>query len=195
MKFDHLTTAERTPFKGPLVLTPKVFDDERGFFFESWNQNTFDKLFKIGDYPSVSFVQDNHSRSSVGVLRGLHFQVSPNPQGKLIRCVVGEIFDVAVDLRIDSSSFAKWIGVKLSASNHKELWVPEGFAHGFLTLSQHAEVLYKTTDYWKRDCERSIRWDDPKVGITWPNCGAKIQLSEKDSKAPFLDDYQDIDLF
>jgi dTDP-4-dehydrorhamnose 3,5-epimerase len=139
-------------------------------------------------------VQDNHSRSSCGVLRGLHYQLPPHPQGKLVRCVVGAIFDVAVDLRRSSSTFGQWVGAHLSAENHQQLWVPAGFAHGFLTLSEQAEVLYKTTDFWSRDCERAIRWDDPEVAIAWPLeallAGMPAlevpQLSAKDAVAPLL---------
>jgi dTDP-4-dehydrorhamnose 3,5-epimerase len=134
-------------------------------------------------------VQDNHSRSRHGVLRGLHYQLPPHPQGKLVRCVLGEIFDVAVDLRRSSATFGQWVGAHLSASNHQQLWVPAGFAHGFVTLSEHAEVLYKTTDFWSRDCERAIRWDDPELAIVWPLsplAGVSPLLSEKDAAAPVL---------
>jgi dTDP-4-dehydrorhamnose 3,5-epimerase len=167
-----------------LLLTPRLFGDDRGFFFESWNQRTFESLAGPG-----AFVQDNHSRSAKGVLRGLHYQLPPNPQGKLVRCVLGEIFDVAVDLRRSSPTFSHWVGARLSATNHQQLWVPAGFAHGFLTLSDQAEVLYKTSDYWSKECERAIRWDDPELAIGWPLAalGASTpQLSEKDGFAPLL---------
>jgi len=134
-------------------------------------------------------VQDNHSRSSGGVLRGLHYQLPPQPQGKLVRCVHGEIFDVAVDIRHGSPSFGQWVGVRLSADNHQQLWVPVGFAHGFLTLSQQAEVLYKTTDFWSQPCERAIRWDDPLLAIDWPlaDLGDQVpKLADKDRLAPLL---------
>jgi dTDP-4-dehydrorhamnose 3,5-epimerase len=193
MQAEVLTTAAGIPLEGPLLLTPRVFGDGRGFFFESWNQQAFNAA--AGD---TAFVQDNHSRSSRGVLRGLHYQLPPHPQGKLVRCVVGEIFDVAVDLRRGSSTFGQWVGAHLSAANHQQLWVPAGFAHGFLTLSEQAEVLYKTTDFWSRECERAIRWDDPQLAIAWPLealAGAEPQLSEKDAAAPLLAELAEGDLF
>ncbi|MBV2352175.1 dTDP-4-dehydrorhamnose 3,5-epimerase [Synechococcus sp. HK05] len=186
-------TAQGVTLEGPLLIKPKVFADERGFFFESWNDNIFRQILDQEGQVIPRFVQDNHSRSSQGVLRGLHYQLPPHPQGKLVRCVVGEIFDVAVDLRRQSPTFSQWVGVRLNASNQDQLWVPAGFAHGFLTLSDHAEVLYKTTDYWSRDCERSIRWDDPQIGIQWPSFVQNVSemkplLSQKDAQAPFLID-------
>jgi dTDP-4-dehydrorhamnose 3,5-epimerase len=179
-----------TPVAGPLLITPRVFGDERGFFFESWNQRAFVAALEADGQPVPEFVQDNHSRSSQGVLRGLHYQLPPHPQGKLVRCVLGEIFDVAVDLRRGSATFGQWVGARLSAANHQQLWVPTGFAHGFLTLSEHAEVLYKTTDFWSRDCECAIRWDDPQLAIAWPQLSSSESplLSEKDAAAPrFVD--------
>ncbi|MFM7086250.1 MAG: dTDP-4-dehydrorhamnose 3,5-epimerase [Cyanobium sp.] len=183
--------------QGPLLLTPRVFGDERGFFFESWNERQWRQLLADHGQEPVGLVQDNHSRSSRGVLRGLHYQLPPHPQGKLVRCVLGEIFDVAVDLRRSSPTFGQWVGARLSAENHQQLWVPVGFAHGFLTLSEHAEVLYKTTDFWSQPCERSIRWDDPELAIAWPEQGlrsgeqAEAQvlqplLADKDAAAPTL---------
>jgi dTDP-4-dehydrorhamnose 3,5-epimerase len=175
--------------EGPLLLTPRVFGDARGFFFESWNQRQWAQLLADHGQEPVALVQDNHSRSSRGVLRGLHYQLPPQPQGKLVRCVVGEIFDVAVDLRCHSATFGRWVGARLSAENHQQLWVPVGFAHGFLTLSEHAEVLYKTTDFWSQPCERSIRWDDADLAITWPDDGlaaGQPLLAEKDARAPGL---------
>jgi dTDP-4-dehydrorhamnose 3,5-epimerase len=183
---------------GPLLLTPQVFGDERGFFFESWNQGRFAAALGLAPEQAPLFVQDNHSRSARGVLRGLHFQLPPHPQGKLVRCVVGQIFDVAVDLRRGSASFGQWAGAFLSAENKQQLWLPPGFAHGFLTLSEQAEVLYKTTDFWSRDCERAIRWDDPELAIAWPLealAGAEPQLSEKDAAAPLLAEVSEGDLF
>ncbi|MCP9789166.1 dTDP-4-dehydrorhamnose 3,5-epimerase [Cyanobium sp. Maggiore-St4-Cus] len=193
MQVEVLTTAAGVPVQGPLLLTPRVFGDERGFFFESWNQQAFNAA--AGD---TAFVQDNHSRSSRGVLRGLHYQLPPNPQGKLVRCVLGEIFDVAVDIRRSSPTFGQWVGSVLSADNKQQLWVPAGFAHGFLTLSEQAEVLYKTTDFWSRECERAIRWDDPQLAIAWPLealAGAEPQLSQKDAVAPLLAELAEGDLF
>ena len=179
-----------TPVAGPLLITPQVFGDERGFFFESWNQQAFAAALEADGQPMQEFVQDNHSRSSQGVLRGLHYQLPPHPQGKLVRCVLGEIFDVAVDLRRGAPTFGHWVGARLSAANHQQLWVPAGFAHGFLTLSEQAEVLYKTTDFWSRACERAIRWDDLQLAIAWPQLSslATPLLSAKDAAAPRLAD-------
>ena len=193
MQVEVLTTAAGVPVQGPLLLTPRVFGDERGFFFESWNQQAFNAA--AGD---TAFVQDNHSRSSRGVLRGLHDQLPPHPQGKLVRCVLGEIFDVAVDIRRSSPTFGQWVGAVLSADNKQQLWVPAGFAHGFLTLSEQAEALYKTTDFWSRECERAICWVDPALAIAWPLealAGAEPQLSEKDAVAPLLAELAEGDLF
>lgn len=159
------------------IIEPKVFGDERGFFFESFNQQQFEAA--VG-YP-VNFVQDNHSKSSKGVLRGLHYQLPPHAQGKLVRCVVGEVFDVAVDIRKSSPTFGHWVGVHLSAENKRQLWIPEGFAHGFVTLSDTAEFLYKTTDFYHRDSEGAISWNDPELNIQWPV--NETFLSEKDQLA------------
>ncbi|MCX5937628.1 MAG: dTDP-4-dehydrorhamnose 3,5-epimerase [Cyanobium sp. LacPavin_0920_WC12_MAG_62_9] len=189
MQAETLTTAAGVPLQGPLLLTPRVFGDDRGFFFESWNQQVFAAACEAHSQTAPAFVQDNHSRSSRGVLRGLHYQLPPHPQGKLVRCVIGEIFDVAVDIRRSSPTFGQWVGAVLSGENHQQLWVPEGFAHGFLTLSGHAEVLYKTTDFWSKDCEGAIRWDDPQLAIAWPLDpigGIEPLLAEKDGKAPLL---------
>ena len=186
MQAERLITSDGVAMQGPLLLTPQVFGDERGFFFESWNSRRWSELLEQDGRQVMPFVQDNHSRSARGVLRGLHLQIAPQPQAKLVRCVLGEIFDVAVDLRGGSPSFGQWVGARLSASNHQQLWVPEGFAHGFLTLSEHAEVLYKTSDFWNRDCERSLRWDDPSLAIEWPLDGLRVQLSGKDAEAPLL---------
>ncbi len=184
--------------EGPLLITPVVYGDERGFFFESWNERRCGELLSTHGQKAQPFVQDNHSRSSQGVLRGLHWQIPPHPQSKLVRCVVGEISDVAVDLRLNSPTFGQWVGAHLSASNHQQLWVPVGFAHGFLTLSEHAEVLYKTTDFWSRDCERCLRWGDPAVAIDWADADLPDivhQLSEKDAAAPELGALRRSDLF
>lgn len=146
-----------------LILEPKVFGDARGFFLESFNANTFKNCTGL----DVQFVQDNHSRSSKGVLRGLHYQVQ-QPQGKLVRVVQGEVFDVAVDMRRDSATFGQWAGVHLSADKHRQFWIPPGFAHGFLVLSDTADFLYKTTDYYAPQYEACLKWDDPEVGVEWP---------------------------
>ncbi|WP_046156653.1 dTDP-4-dehydrorhamnose 3,5-epimerase [Chromobacterium vaccinii] len=157
------------------IIEPKVFGDERGFFFESFNHQHFEQA--IGH--TVAFVQDNHSRSGKNVLRGLHYQQDPHPQGKLVRVVAGAVFDVAVDIRSGSPTFGKWIGAELTAANKRQLWIPAGFAHGFLTLSDDVEFLYKTTDYWHPELERSIAWDDPDLAIAWPLSGMPM-LSAKD---------------
>lgn len=163
-----------------LIIEPQVFGDERGFFFESFNQEKFEAA--IGR--PVSFVQDNHSRSAKNVLRGLHYQIQ-QPQGKLVRVVQGEVFDVAVDIRKSSPTFGQWTGDILSADNKKQLWVPEGFAHGFVVLSDTAEFLYKTTDYYAPQFERSIAWNDPAIGIQWP-IQREPTLSAKDQQAKLL---------
>lgn len=160
------------------IIEPTVFEDERGFFFESFNHKKFEE--SIGY--SVSFVQDNHSKSSKGVLRGLHYQLPPHAQGKLVRVVQGEVFDVAVDIRKSSPTFGMWVGKKLSAENKKQLWIPEGFAHGFITLSDTAEFLYKTTDYYAPDYERCISWDDTSISVNWPDNLVSL-VSIKDAKA------------
>jgi dTDP-4-dehydrorhamnose 3,5-epimerase len=165
-----------TALEGVLVVEPKVFGDARGFFFESWNQAAFDAA--VGR--KVIFVQDNHSLSAQGVLRGLHYQ-SPHPQGKLVRVTRGAVFDVAVDLRRGSPTFGRWAGETLSADNRRQLWIPEGFAHGFYVLSAEAEFLYKTTDLWHPEAERCIRWDDPALGIDWPLEGRAPLVSAKDA--------------
>jgi dTDP-4-dehydrorhamnose 3,5-epimerase len=167
-----------------LIIEPRVFGDARGFFTESWNEQAFDQA--VGH--AVRFVQDNHSRSVRGVLRGMHFQLPPHTQGKLVRVVSGAVFDVAVDLRRSSPNFGRWDGIELSAENHRQLWVPPGFAHGFLVLSETADFLYKTTDYYAPQAEGCLRWDDPTVGINWPATGVAPMLAEKDAKAPLLAD-------
>lgn len=168
--------ATRTSIADVIVFEPRVFGDERGFFFESFNRRAFEEATGItGD-----FVQDNHSRSLKGVLRGLHYQLAPKAQGKLVRVVQGEVFDVAVDIRKGSPSFGRWVGEILSAENRRQLWIPPGFAHGFLTLSESAEFLYKTTDTYSPAHERSILWNDPELGIEWPLDGPPI-VSAKDA--------------
>jgi dTDP-4-dehydrorhamnose 3,5-epimerase len=158
-----------------LIIEPKVFGDERGFFFESFNRKQMEEKAGI----TAEFVQDNHSRSAQGVLRGLHYQIQ-HPQGKLVRVIRGSVFDVAVDIRRGSTSFGRWVGVELNEENHRQMWVPPGFAHGFLVLSYSADVLYRITDYWYPEHERCIRWDDPSIGINWPLDG-RPTLSAKDT--------------
>lgn len=166
-----------------LVIEPKIFDDERGWFFESFNEKDFSNA--VGE--NVTFIQDNHSSSRMGVLRGLHYQIEQT-QGKLVRVCHGEVFDVAVDLRQSSPNFGQWIGVKISAHNKKQLWIPAGFAHGYLVLSKSAEFLYKTTDYWHAPSEKCIIWNDSTLNIEWPNVAIKPELSPKDAAGvAFLD--------
>jgi dTDP-4-dehydrorhamnose 3,5-epimerase len=173
----------RTAIDGVLILEPKVFGDERGFFLESFNQKSFEDA--VG--APVTFVQDNHSRSARGVLRGLHWQHGEHAQGKLVRVVEGSVFDVAVDLRQGSATFGRWVGVDLDAQSHRQLWIPPGLAHGFVVTSERADFLYKATNYYAPHAERSLLWNDPAVGIEWPELGAAPVLSEKDSRAPTLD--------
>jgi dTDP-4-dehydrorhamnose 3,5-epimerase len=172
---------ETTAIDGVLVLQPKVFGDARGFFFESFNQNAFDAA--VGHH--VDFVQDNHSRSARGVLRGLHFQKGAKAQGKLVRVTAGAVFDVAVDIRRDSPTFGRWFGTELSGENHRQVWIPPGLAHGFLVLSESADFLYKTTDYYAPEYERTLAWNDPQVGVEWPLDQLQVApvLSGKDSAA------------
>lgn len=169
----------RTAIEGVLVLEPNVFGDERGFFLESFNQKSFDEA--IGRH--VEFVQDNHSRSARGVLRGLHYQLPPHAQGKLLRVTQGSVFDVAVDIRRASPTFAKWVGIELSGENHRQVWLPPGMAHGFLVTSESADFLYKTTDFYVPQAERAIRWDDPQLDIGWPALPPALSLSAKDAAA------------
>lgn len=163
-----------------LLIEPRVFGDARGFFFESFNRRSFREATGL----DADFVQDNHSRSAKGVLRGLHYQIQ-QPQGKLVRVVRGAVFDVAVDLRKSSSTFGRWVGVELSEDNHRQLWMPAGFAHGFLVLSESADFLYKTTDYYAPAHERCIAWNDPDIGIEWP-ADVQPRLSEKDMRGEGL---------
>ena len=174
-----------------LLIEPRVFGDERGFFFESFNRQRFEEVTGLS---GIDFVQDNHSRSRRGVLRGLHFQVAPRAQGKLVRVSQGEVFDVAVDIRPDSPRFGQWVGEVLSGSNHRQLWIPPGFAHGFLVLSETADFLYKTTDYYSPEHERCIRWDDPQLAIPWPIEGMTPELSDKDRQGSTLACYRDVDV-
>ena len=175
-------TVTPTAIPDVLVLEPRVFGDARGFFFESFNARDFAQATGV----NVEFVQDNHSKSARGVLRGLHYQIA-HAQGKLVRVVQGEVFDVVVDLRQSSPTFGKWVGERLSADNKKQMWIPPGLAHGFLVTSESAEFLYKTTDYWYPEHERSLRWNDPAIGIDWPLDGQPL-LAVKDAEALLLRD-------
>tara|TARA_B100000029_G_scaffold511825_1_gene606862 strand:- start:1286 stop:1828 length:543 start_codon:yes stop_codon:yes gene_type:complete len=174
-----------SPLQGVKVIKPKIFEDQRGLFFESYNKKEFEK--EVGIHPN--FVQDNYSRSRKDVLRGMHFQIN-RPQGKLIRVTKGEIFDVVVDLRKDSETFSKWFSMTLSEENKEQLWVPSGLAHGFIVISEFAEVAYKTTDYWYPEFEKTLLWDDPQVGIEWPI--AKPLLSKKDSEGLKLSELESL---
>ena len=174
----------RTAIEGALILDPKVFGDARGFFFESFNQQGFDAA--VGR--PVRFVQDNHSRSAKGVLRGMHLQAAPHAQGKLVRVTSGRVFDVVADIDPASPTYRRWVGVELSADNHRQLWIPPGLAHGFLVMSDSADFLYKTTDYYAPAAEKSVRWNDPGLAIAWPDVGTPFVLSDKDAGAPLLTD-------
>lgn len=171
--------ATATELPEVLILEPQVFGDARGFFMESFSQRAFDEA--VGR--PVAFVQDNHSRSARGVLRGLHYQLAPHAQGKLVRVTSGAVFDVAVDMRRSSPRFGRWVGTELSGENRRQLWIPPGFAHGFLVLSESADFLYKTTDYYAPECERGVLWNDPAIGIRWPETGGAPVLSQKDAVA------------
>ncbi len=175
MEIKQAKSNKKKVLEGALILIPSIFTDSRGFFYESWNNREFKKI--IGK--TKVFVQDNHSRSSFGVIRGLHFQKNPNSQGKLVRVINGEIYDVIVDLRLNSNTFGEWGIFNLSKKNKKQLWIPEGYAHGFITKTKIAEVLYKTTDYWDKDSERTLSWKDNTVNINW-------HLKDLNLKTPFL---------
>ena len=190
IKVENLFSASSELIQDLRLIYPEVFYDQRGFFLESWNQ----KIFNTKLYPGIQFFQDNHSCSSKGTLRGLHYQLPPYEQGKLVRCIHGEIFDVAIDLRRSSNTFGKWAGIHLSAENFKQLFIPAGFAHGFLTLSEKAEVLYKATNYWNKEAERSLVWNDPFLKINWP-LNIEFKLSEKDQLAPSFKELSEDDLF
>ena len=179
---------ERFSIAGPVKISPRVFGDDRGYFLETWNHKRFAEALQLPLEETPTFAQDNQSRSDKLVLRGLHYQLPPHAQGKLVRCVQGEIFDVAVDIRRSSPTYGQWVGAHLSGDNHSQLWVPAGFAHGFLVLSDTAEVLYKASDFWNKESERSIRWDDPALAIAWPfpPGDGEPSVSEKDLQAPTL---------
>lgn len=180
-----------TPIKDLLIFEPKVFSDDRGWFMESFNQKVFNEALRIRNQLIPVFVQDNHSLSHRGVIRGLHYQISPHEQGKLVRVVQGCVWDVAVDIRPDSSTFGQWYGVELSATNHRQFWIPAGFAHGFIALEDNTQFLYKTTDFYAQECERSLRWDDPELAINWPiSADMEISITTKDAQAAYFAEYQ-----
>ena len=185
MDIQNLSSNKGNILDGVFIIEPAIFKDNRGFFYESWNQILFNKI--VGE--EVKFLQDNHSVSNIGVLRGLHYQIEPKPQGKLVRCIAGSIFDVAVDIRKSSPTFGEWTKIILNSVNKLMIWIPVGFAHGFLSLEDKSEVLYKTSELWSKDQERSIRWNDKKININWPLKDINFSeplLSEKDARAPFL---------
>ncbi len=186
MKIDKIYSNKNIIFDGIKLITPEIFKDERGFFYESWNKKTWNYLMQ--NYKEIkNFVQDNVSESSQGVIRGLHYQIPPYAHGKLINCIKGEIFDVFVDIRHDSETFGQWAGIILNDKNHQQVWLPEGFAHGFLTLSKKAKVSYKTTSHYNPKSERTIRWNDPNIKIKWPKLSINYLLSQKDLNADFFD--------
>ena len=172
----------KTAIEGVVIIEPRLFKDDRGYFFESFSQREFNEKVR-----EVNFVQDNESKSGYGVLRGLHFQKPPFAQSKLVRVIKGAVLDVAVDIRKDSETFGQWVGVELSGDNHKQFWIPAGFAHGFIALEDNTQFLYKTTDYYSKECERAIVWNEPELNIEWPvEEGIQIELTDKDRTAPFM---------
>ena len=176
-----------TKIKDLLIFEPRVFGDDRGWFMESFNQQVFEQALTERGLGIPKFVQDNHSFSKKGVLRGLHYQLNPHAQGKLVRVVQGRAWDVAVDIRENSSTFGQWVGIELTGENHKQFWIPAGFAHGFIALEDNTQFLYKTTNYYSKECERSIVWDDADIAIEWPiENGLELLLSDKDKSAPKL---------
>ena len=189
-EFNQLKTKKGIEINGPILLKPKVFRDERGFFYESWNQNKFNNL--VGK--ETKFVQDNKSFSSAGVLRGLHYQKHPFAQGKLVGCDFGEIFDVAVDIRKSSPTFGNWTYAYLTSNNKNQFWIPSGFAHGFLAITDSVQVSYKTTEYWNKESEITILWNDPYLSIDWPISKFNVNTSDKDSNGLFLSEILEEDL-
>ena len=176
-----------TKIKDLLIFEPRVFADERGWFMESFNQKNFEQALAERNLEIPNFVQDNHSMSQKGVLRGLHYQLNPHAQGKLVRVVQGRAWDVAVDIRQDSPTFGQWVGVELTGENHRQFWIPAGFAHGFIALEDNTQFLYKTTDYYAKECERAIIWNDPTLAIDWPlNQVDKVLVSDKDQVAQHI---------
>ena len=178
----------RTALPDVLILEPKIFEDERGWFVESFNERVFQDTLSALGMPAPRLVQDNRSCSKKGVLRGLHYQRAPHPQDKLVSVTAGAIFDVAVDIRPESATFGKWVGVELTADNQRMLWVPAGFAHGFLALEEDTQVLYKVSDFYAKDCECSVHWADPEIAVEWPFEGMELIISAKDKEASLLRD-------
>ncbi len=196
MEYFKINSNKGNLIKGPLIIKPSILADDRGYFFESWNHSEFNEIISR----EVNFVQDNHSESKLGVLRGLHYQLEPKAQAKLVRCIKGEVFDVLVDIRKDSDTYGEWSSIVLNKQNKLQLWIPEGFVHGFLSLKDFSEVLYKTNEYWHKDYERSLFWKDSDLNIKWPlvNINKKIKIitSYKDSIAPTLKEIEESgDLF
>ena len=191
MEYKKLKSNKENFFEGPLLLFPKKHSDKRGFFMESWNSKTFNRIVK----KPINFVQDNHSKSKKYVIRGLHYQLPPKDQGKLIRCISGKIFDVFVDLRRSSNTFLDWAGIFLDDKHHEQLWIPSGFAHGFLALSESAEIIYKTTALWSKEDERSLSWNDPKLEIEWPLNNHEPLISSKDLNSPKIANISKNDFF
>ncbi len=196
MEYFNINSNKGKLIKGPLIIKPRIFFDDRGYFFESWNHSEFNEVISR----EIQFVQDNHSESKLGVLRGLHYQLEPKAQAKLVRCVKGKVFDVLVDIRKDSDTYGEWSSVVLDEKNKIQLWIPEGFVHGFLSLKDFSEVLYKTNQYWDKDYERTLFWKDSVLNINWPlaniNKKCKIITNHKDSIAPTLREIEESgDLF
>ena len=196
MEYFNIKSNKGNLIKGALIIKPRIFHDDRGYFFESWNHSEFNRVISR----EVHFVQDNHSESKLGVVRGLHYQLEPKAQAKLVRCIKGEVFDVLADIRKDSSTYGEWSSIVLNEQNKLQLWIPEGFVHGFISLKDFSEVLYKTNEYWDKDHERSLFWKDTDLNINWPianiNKKCKIITNYKDSIAPTLKEIEESgDLF
>lgn len=193
----YIYTESGEKISGLLLIEPNIFHDERGLFFESWNKRNFQNLLKNENQEIFEIVQENHSKSKKGVLRGLHYQREPYAQAKLVRCISGLIFDVVLDLRKESKTFGKWAGINLSADNYNQLWIPKGFAHGFLTLSNFAEINYKTTNFWYKEYEMSILWNDKNINIKWPlqNLDSQLIINQKDKTAKIFSEISEEFLF
>tara|TARA_B100000212_G_C27373501_1_gene533655 strand:+ start:1639 stop:2217 length:579 start_codon:yes stop_codon:yes gene_type:complete len=191
MKFSLIKNNQGINFKGPIILHNEIFSDQRGFFFESWNENLFNQTLGY----QVSFVQDNISISSKGVIRGMHFQLPDKEQGKLVRCLTGNVFDVIIDLRKKSETFATWAGVEINNKNNYQIWIPHGFAHGFLSMEENTIFQYKVTNYWSKSHEQSLLWDDKEIDIKWPNVDKNFKLSKKDLEAKSFQYLKSKDLY